>query len=152
MRLSRALREAASIQGAQVKHQLRAAVRMLVILLVVALLLVCALVFLMTGAYHSLNETLPDWQAGALVALGAVVVALLLLAVGSLSGRRPARPRRPPPADRGDPGPPPGDPLAEAATDFLRHNRPTGLDLTIAAFVVGLLASRSRGTRRPGED
>jgi hypothetical protein len=147
VRLPQALRDAAATQGAQVKYQVRAAVRQLVILLVVALLLVCALLFLMTGAYHSLNETLPAWQAGGLVALGAIGAALLFLALTSLGGRQP-RPR--PRIRRGEASTADRDAqeaLAEVAGDFLRDNRPTGLDLTLAAFLVGLITSRSRSRR-----
>jgi hypothetical protein len=143
---TRYLRDVASLETDRVKAQVRAAVRSLVLGLVAGILLLVAIVFALTGAYASLSVHMPSWQAGGVVGLGTLVVCLVLLLLSKSGGGRPApRPRR------GNRGPRAEDleasaELGAAARDFVRDHRPTGLELTLAAFVLGLVASR--GSRR----
>lgn len=146
MPLKGMFRELAAAETARMKQQLRGLVVALMLTLSAGVLLLAGLAFAMLGAYQSLAERLPSWQAGGLVALGALVVCLLLLALAGRGGRK-----RPPPPPRRPLGRSlEADEAAEigaAAGEALQRHRPRGIDLGIAAFVVGLMMSRS--SRRP---
>ncbi|HSG91052.1 MAG TPA: phage holin family protein [Pseudomonadales bacterium] len=107
--------------------------------------------FFLFGAYDSLILTLPPWQAGGLVAVAALLLGWLILAVGrrQMAGRRAA------PSSRD------ADEAAIAAEirraveqgigagERLSGSGPSAVDLALAAFVAGLVASRGIGGRKP---
>lgn len=146
------VREAASVETGRLKAQARAAIRSVVLSMVAAVFLVIGVVFALVGAYASLSELMEPWQAGGLVGLGALAICFLLLAMANSSGRsqqrRPRPPRtRSPSAEDLEATAEMGAAASTAARDFVEQNRPTGLQLTLAAFVVGMIASRR--PRRP---
>jgi hypothetical protein len=147
------IRAAASTETDRVKAQVRAAIRSLVLMVVAGILLVIGLVFALTGTYASLSERIPSWQAGALVALVALAVCLLLMLLARRSGRRPTPPRpvRPqrPTAEDLEATAELGAAASTAAREFVRRHRPSGLQLTLAALVAGLVASRRSRRREP---
>lgn len=156
MSWTRFLREAASLETDRVKAQLRTAVRSVVLTVVAGLLLLVGIVFVLTGAYVSLSEQMPAWQAGGAVGLGMLAVCLLLLAGarrggrgGGRSGSRSARStdHARPSAEDLEAAADLGAAASDAAHEFVRDHRPSGLQLTLAAFVAGLVASR-RSRRR----
>lgn len=152
MPLSSLLRHAAAGEAERLKVQVRRAIQSLVVMLVVALLMVTALVFVMVGAYQSLALRLPPWQAGCLVALGTALASLLLLLLVSRRGRSarsvPPR-RRPPAASLSEEDVEAVAELGASAGDFMRRRRPRGVELTAAAFLVGLVSSWVSSRRRP---
>jgi hypothetical protein len=120
---------------------------------VAGLLIVLGLVFAMIGIYESLALEMPRWQSGLIVGSGAVVLSGLLLVVfrqrGAGPGQQSASSRRA--ASGGDDG---GAPdledmveLAELITRVTTEHRPKGIDLTIAGFVAGLVASQQLKSR-----
>jgi len=138
-----------------VKAQVQAGIRSLVLAMLAGIVLLIGIVFALVGAYASLAETMPSWQAGALVGLGALVVCFILLL---MARRRPAprAPRQPAPAPRARPTAEDLEATAElgvaasaAARNFVREHRPSTFQLILAAFVVGLVASR-KPRRRGG--
>lgn len=164
MSLLSIVRDSAAAEVDRVKRQVRAAVRAGVRMSIAAIVLLVSLVFVMLGAYESLALELPRWQAGALVALGAVVFSVLLLALGSMGGRRSQRRERAVqargrvPASRNDDlqtavemGAAASAAAGGAARDFLRSHRPSFLDLAVSAFVAGLVASRATRRKQPRE-
>ena len=137
------------------KAQVQAGVRSLALAMLAGIVLLIGIVFTLVGAYASLAETMPSWQAGAFVGLGALVVCLILLL---LARRRPAprAPRHPAPAPRARPTAEELEATAElgvaastAARNFVREHRPSTVQLILAAFVVGLVASRKPRRRGP---
>lgn len=153
------IRDAASVEADRVKAQVRGAVRSLVLSVIAAVFLLIGVVFVLTGAYATLSDLMPAWQAGGLVGLGALVICLLLLALANRRGaagrsRRPGRglPRSVsrPSAEDLEATADMGAAASTAAREFVRQHRPTGFELTLAAFVVGLVASRG-SRRRPRE-
>ncbi|MFU8817258.1 MAG: hypothetical protein ACNA7W_18065 [Pseudomonadales bacterium] len=167
MSLLSVVRDSAASEVDRVKRQVRAAVRAAVLLLVAAVVLMVSLVFVMLGAYESMAEELPRWQAGALVGLGAVVFCLLLLALAKLGGgRRASRSSRRAAQARAEAasssrsediqaavelGAAASAAAGGAARDFMRRHRPSALDLAVSAFVVGLVASRATRPKPPAE-
>jgi uncharacterized membrane protein YoaK (UPF0700 family) len=143
------LRDAASVETERLRSQVRDAVRSLVLGVVAGILFLVAVVFVLTGAYASLSEHLPAWQAGGVVGLSTLVVCLFLLLLSKGSGARPASRRRyrRPSAEDLEATAELGAAASDAARDFVRDHRPSGVQLTLAAFVAGLLASR-RSRRR----
>jgi Kef-type K+ transport system membrane component KefB len=161
------IRQAASGEaarlGERVKTEIRALVKALVLLMVAGVLLLAGLIFLLLGAYETLALHMPAWQAGGLVALGTLLVCLLLVAMAGSgrSGRRGGAAGARAPTGAGAAAAAAEEARAEAAVraqsaaelgaaagDFVRSHRPSGLDLTVGAFVAGLLASRSSARRR----
>lgn len=151
------VRTAASAETDRLKAQLRAAIASLVLMVVAAVLLLVGLVFALAGIYASLSEVMPSWQAGGLVALGAVAVCLVLVALARRRGRPPRRepppPTRRPSAEDLEATAELGAAASTAARDFVNRHRPSLLQLALAAFVVGMVASRrpprrGRGDRR----
>lgn len=160
MALSLLLRRAAAAQANEIRRHLRAALLALVLMLTAALVLIFGLAVLMLGAYQSLAVTLPSWQAGALVALGAIALCLILLLLAFSGQRRPRggsgrrsspdgarddaaeagafqeRGRRPRTAEHA------AVDLGSAAGEMIRRHRPSGVELGIAALVAGLVASQ----------
>jgi len=122
---------------------------------VAGLLIVLGLVFVMIGIYESMALEMPRWQSGLIVGAGAVVLSGLLLIVsrqrGAGSGQPPPAPRRP--AGRRDDGDADASELedmlelAELITRVATDHRPKGIDLTIAGFVAGLVASQQLKSR-----
>ncbi len=149
MPLSSLLRHAAAGEAERLKAQVRTAIQSLVVMVVVAMLMVTALVFVMVGAYQSLALTLPPWQAGCLVALGTALVSLLLLLLVSRRGRRVPPRRRQPAASYSEEDIEAVAELGVSAGEFMRRRRPRGVELTAAAFVVGLVSSWASSRRRP---
>ena len=139
----------------RVRAELRAGMASSMLMLAAVLLVVAGVTLLMVGVYESLATTLPAWQAAGAASLGALVPSAALLASGRMrrgSGHTGGRPN--------------GDrsvtqeeleeaaELGAAASEFLRHYRPKGLELTTAALVAGLVFSRTLvgAPRRSGRD
>ncbi len=120
--------------------------------MVAGIFLVIGVVFALCGAYASLADVMPAWQAGGLVGLGALVLCVVLLiaarATASRGRRRQPAPRTRPTAEDLEATAELGAAASAAARDLVRQYRPTGLELSFAALVVGLLVSR-RSRRRP---
>lgn len=122
---------------------------------VAGLLIVLGLVFAMMGIYESLALEMPRWQSGLIVGAGAVVLSGLLLVVfrqrGAGAGQQPPSSRRA--ASGRDDGPTGASELedmvelAELITRVTTEHRPKGIDLTIAGFVAGLVASQQLKSR-----
>jgi hypothetical protein len=144
----------------QARALVRLAVRKAIFVGAAIVLLLAGLVFVMLGAYHSLDEEYASWQAGGLVALGAVAVSLLLLALARLGGggrsyrqdRREARLREELAASRReelqaavDLGTAASAAAGTVARDFLKSHRPSTFNMALSAFVAGLVASRAAG-------
>lgn len=144
------VREAASAEAERVRAQVRAAVRSAVLALLAGVILLVGIVFALAGLYGSLAERMPDWQAGGWIGLGTLVICLLLLLMAK-RGSPPARPPAPrvsrPQAEDLEATAELGAAASTAAREFVRTHRPSGIDLTIAAFVVGMIASRGRRSR-----
>lgn len=150
------IRAAASAETDRVKAQVQAAVRSLVLTVLAGLVLLIGVVFALVGAYASLAESMPSWQAGAWVGLGALIVCLLLLLIGRGRRRPRSTPGRPGKVPRTRPTAEDLEATAElglaastAARDFVRQHRPSAFQLMLAAFVVGMVASRTPRRRRP---
>lgn len=153
LELPRLVRDLVANETARLRENVFDAVKGLILLLLAGLTGLVAVVFVLVGTYASLAEKLPSWQAGGIVALIALVVAgLVLLSSRSLlEGRRPAPPARPR-----------EDALADALRQATEHGREAGealsragltsLDVTLAAFVAGLVASRTTRPRPSPEE
>lgn len=156
MKLPQTLLGVASGQAEKVRQQVRAAARSALLIGIAAVLLLCGVLVLLLGFYQSLALYMPHWQAGGLVALGILLVCFVLLALANLTGRRGApgtRPNRAAGAQRmglsDDPAAELGSAAGAAAEEALRNLKPSAVDMTVAAFVAGLLASRaSRSEKR----
>lgn len=122
---------------------------------VAALLIGLGLVFVMVGIYESLAVEMPRWQSGLIVGAGAVLLSGLLLLVFRQRGTAPASRE----SSRRRAGSRGGDDtteaseledmveLAELITRVTTEHRPKGIDLTIAGFVAGLVASQQLKSR-----
>lgn len=136
------------------KAQVRAALRSMMLGIVAGIFLIIAMVFALVGVYGSLSVHMPPWQAGGWVALGALAVCFLLLLMARSGGRRaPAARRgaprvRRPEAEDLEATAELGAAASTAARDFVRAYRPSGLELSLAAFIVGMVVSRGRRPRR----
>lgn len=122
----------------------------LLVLGIAALMSLIGVIFLLVGAYQSLAATLPAWQAGGLIAGAVLLIAGLLIYVNR---RRMSTRRLPSPA---------ASPISSVAKE-LRQTAERGitagemlagkgmkpLDLALAAFIAGLMVSKSVCLRRP---
>lgn len=110
-------------------------------------------VFLWVGVYQSLHRALPAWQAGAIVAVGVIVVAGL---IAFWSRRRMLARRAPRPAEA--PSSAVSEELRKAteagidAGEILSRSGMNPVDLTVAAFLEGLVVGRSARRRPPPPD
>lgn len=154
LRLPQLARDMVAAEAARLRAGLIDAAVALVLLAVAALIALVGLIFLLVGAYQSLAGVLPAWQAGGIVALAVAVVAgaLALWASSRLSRRRPRRPAEPPPTAV-------SEEIRRAtergvdAGEMLSRSGLSAFDLTLAAFVAGLVVSRTsrpRNRRRDG--
>jgi membrane protein implicated in regulation of membrane protease activity len=91
LKLSQLVRDAVATEAARLRSNLRDAVMGVLLLMVGGLIGLIGLAFLIVGAYGSLVQSLPAWQAGGIVACGVLVLAgvILLLGYRFLGGRRP---------------------------------------------------------------
>lgn len=146
----RLMRRLVEIQTSRLKADLEAGVRSVMLLLAATLLLVAGVVMLMVGAYVSLAMVLVPWQAAALVALVALLLAAVLYIFSRTGGARGAHERQRMRRESiTEEELEEAAELGAAASEFFRRYRPEGVDLTIAALVAGLVFSRAmRGRRR----
>ncbi|MFW6093823.1 MAG: hypothetical protein ACODAC_07610 [Pseudomonadota bacterium] len=145
-------------QTERLKSLLRVLLVVLVLTVLVLLLLLMALVFVMLGVYQSLEAVLPAWQAGVMLGLGVLLLCLLVVAFGMLAVRRQAAPEPEPEPEselRQQPVSGTGEPdldavveLGASAGRYLSGHRPHGVELTAAAFLVGLVSSLVSRRRR----
>ncbi len=144
------IRDIAASEVERAKAQVRAAIRGLVLTMVAIVFLLIGVVFTLAGTYATLTDSLPGWQAGGIIGLGTLVACLVLLMAARLAGsrasRQPPAPRRPS-ADDLEATAELGAAASSAARDLVRDYRPSGLELTLAAFVVGMVFSRRRRRR-----
>lgn len=145
MDLSRVLREVVAAQAGEVRRRLY---RMVLGTVLLAGVLLIGLVFLLLGAYESLAEVLPTWQAGGLVALGALLICLLLLLLAGLNRRYRVSRRRP---QRPDTEPNQAAEMGASVGKMLSQYQFSGSEIGIAAFVIGLLVSRARSRNRSAD-
>jgi hypothetical protein len=149
---------------ALLRERVRAVSVGLVLLCIAGSLLLVGTVFAMVGIFESLTLHLTGWLSGLIVGGGAFLSGLLLLAAVRplLRGSTPEAGAR---RRRLDSGRAPQDAsgfslqqmadLGEAIARASEGHRPQGIDLTLAGFVAGLVASQSlRGaggaSRSPG--
>ncbi|MGD8830408.1 MAG: hypothetical protein PVF57_07370, partial [Pseudomonadales bacterium] len=142
---SRVLREVVAAQAGEVRRRLY---RMVLGTVLLAGVLLIGLVFLLLGAYQSLAELLPTWQAGGLVALGALLICLLLLLLAGLNRRYRVSRRGP---QRRDTEPNQAAEIGASVGKMLSQYQFSGSEIGIAAFVIGLLVSRARTRDRSAD-
>lgn len=136
----------------------RSALRSVILLSLAAMLVFAGVIALVTGIYQSLAPTLGHWQAGAIVALGLLLPAFLLVVVARAGEPRASAP--PPSAPRRAAGTSESTPdddavaaeLGASAGRLLRRYRPQTLDIVLGAFVAGLLLSRGQRNRDEAAD
>lgn len=148
--LSRLLHDTVAVEVARLRASLFSAAFSLLLLGIAALISLIGVVFLLLGAYQSLAEALPAWQAGGLTAIALLLIAALLVLVNR---RRISVSRLPPPVE---------PPLSSVARE-LRQTAERGItagemlagkaikpfDLALVAFIAGLIVSKSVYPRRP---
>jgi membrane protein implicated in regulation of membrane protease activity len=155
------LKEALASVLADIKDTISRTLRSFALLLIAAVLLLLGLLFLMFGAYESLSANFAPWQAGAMIALAVLVVALLLVilskAAGPGSRKGSARARQSKVQAESQRSPDTDVQAAVAAEigasigEVLRRRRPRALEVVVAAFIAGMLFSRRDGRPR-GEE
>lgn len=147
-RLSRLLHDAVAAEAARLRGSLFHAALSLLLLAIAALVALLGMVFLLVGAYQSLAELVPAWQAGGIIAVAILIIAGLLALV---SRWRMSRRRVPPPTD----------PTISSVAKELRQTAERGVaagemltvrsmkpfDRALAAFIAGLIVSRSVSAR-----
>jgi hypothetical protein len=149
LKLSQLVGDAVATEAARLRAGVRDVVAGVLLLIIGGLIGLIGLVFLLVGAYGSLVQVLPAWQAGGIVAFAVLVLAGVIVLWGyrSLGGRRP-----PPRARRFD------DSAVAAeirrateqgigAGESLSRSGLSAFDLTLAAFVAGLVVSRTGRSR-----
>ena len=138
------LREAASTEAARLRASLGRLATSVMLAMVAGLVAIIGVVFLLVGAYQSLNHTLPPWQAGGLVAVALrPVIALLLAGRLALRSRGDSRQRR----QHSGEGLRAAAGQGRRAGEAMRHAGLRPVDLMLAAFVAGLATARSRRSR-----
>jgi membrane protein implicated in regulation of membrane protease activity len=146
------VREALASALDELRQTISSAARSLVLLIIAAVLTLLGLVFLLLGIYQSLSADLEAWQAGGIVLLAVLVVALLLAWLASRSGRS-RKPRRGATHAGGDGGAGAGArkddidaavaaELGASVWDALKRRRPRAFEMMVASFVAGMLMSR----------
>lgn len=144
LKLSQLVRDAVATETARLRASVRDVVLGVLLLIIAGLIGLIGLVAFLVGVYGSLVQALPAWQAGGIVALAVLVLAAVILFLGyrSLGGRRP-----PPRGRRIDDS----EIAAEirrateqgiGAGEWLSRSGLSAFDLTLAAFVAGLVVSR----------
>lgn len=140
----------------QLRATVHSALRSLVLLTIAGILALLGLIILSIGIYQSLAGTFEWWQAGAIVALGLLVLALLAVLFARAGGvhgaaePEAASARRGRSSEGGDHEETTAAALGASIARLLRGARPEVLDVVIGAFIAGLLMSRDRG--RPEGD
>jgi uncharacterized membrane protein len=152
------VQEALATATSDLKQKVRGALRSLVFALVAGAVLLLGLIFLLVGAYQSMAENMPAWQAGAVIALAALVVAALLVLLSRVGrGRRRERARvlvrdeeiR---VQRDQIDQVVAAELGASVWELLKRRRPRALEMTVASFVAGLLMSRRERRRTDDGD
>lgn len=140
----------------RLRATVHSALRSLVLLSIAGILALLGLIILSIGIYQSLAGAFDWWQAGAIVALGLLVLAFLALLLARAGGVHGPAESEPSPA-RGGGSSEGGDheeataaALGASIARLLRGARPEVLDVVIGAFIAGLLMSRDKG--RPEGD
>lgn len=109
--------------------------------------------FLLYGVFDSLSRLMPTWMAGGLIALGVIVIAMLLAYWGRQ--RLVVRSLSPPLADAtSTPAAEQMRKVAESGINAGEMLKRSGLrpgDLAIAAFIAGLVMSRSTRERHKAQ-
>jgi uncharacterized membrane protein len=152
------VQEALATATSGLKQNVRGVLRSLVFTLVAGAVLLLGLIFLLVGVYQSMAENMPAWQAGALIALAALVVAALLVLLSRFGrGRRRSRPRvdvrdeeiR---VQRDQIDQVVAAELGASVWELLKRRRPRALEMAVASFVAGLLMSRRERRRTDDAD
>ncbi len=118
---------------------------------VLAMLLVfVGLLFVVLGLYQTLLDGFRPWQAGLLIALGAIILALLVLIIARITAKRGAARATPPPLAQTDADIDAAAQIGATISDFVARGKPSSMQLGVAAFIAGLALSLTRRRPPPG--
>ena len=145
-----------------VREALRAGIRSVMFMMLSGVLVLVGIVFFSVGVYQSLAEQLEAWQAGGIVGLVLILLAVILALVARSGGGGKSKAKsdpKPRPAEERDRDHEPaadvedvvGAQLGATSSDLLRRGRPRTLAMVLAACAGALLVSRFGGRSRSGE-
>jgi|GEM_PF-4385391 len=150
---TRLVADIAAAERARVRRRAGRVAGALALLLLAAVAAVVGLVFVLLGAFHSLDALMQPWQAGAIVGGAAILLALVLLVVALCLARGGGRRRAAAAESPEETSATPAGRLGAAAGDALAGASVGPVEAALGALVVGLVfgaASRGRRGRSAG--